>query len=423
LFQKTKMAIVLFCLTPAPAFSEPARFDPQPELIVAEQPPAIRNCAQKIPSLKEAKELLSWQVDLIASSLWHGSLCKRDQKLALSFLDAYVGSPPNPFVEFTALRNLLGYLDAAKPKQRDAARIDAVKRAYWLTFAEYDEHSAPFWTQAERQAFLLRPDSLSYLEKCGRQQYDFACSRLIEARLIGGTPAYDPVGAYRVAAKMASWTDSRDLALKLKVAGLIRDGVGDKADPRTALRLFLGLAGWSAAARDNAFLLAESALRSPSDDERMAALRAMVQLRGGDPRAAEALEKEVARSGGFVEWTKLNPAPSLSPFVIDDQEYSPGHMRNEEEGLVKVSLVFGPDGRPLYSDSNLPRLAETVVHLWLKRSLKSDRLTGNEGRFVRISLPDVLFRIVKKCDDPSDTKTPPKPPGLIVVDGYCNVEI
>jgi hypothetical protein len=418
-----KLVAFLLWLTPSISFAEPPRFDPEPKLILAEQLPAIRKCAQAIPSLRNAKELVNWQADLVASELWQGYLCKHNQKLALGFLDSYVGSPPNPFVDHTALRNLLGYLESAKPKQRDTVRIDAVKRAFWLTFAEYDDRYAPVWTQAERQAFLLRPDSLSYLKRCAWPQSDFACSRLIEAQLIAGTPTYDPAGAYRVAAKMRSWSDGRDLALKLKVAGYIRDGVGAKADPKTALRLFLGLTGWSETARDSAFLLAENALRSTSPEERMTALQAMVQLRAGDPRAAKALESEVATSGGFVEWAKLDTAPPLAPFTINDREYPVGRMRNEEEGLVKVSLIFGPDGRPLYSDSNLPELAEIVVELWLKRSFKSDRLTGSEGRFVRIALPDVLFRVAKKCDDPPDTKAPPKPSGLIVVDGYCYVQI
>jgi hypothetical protein len=140
--------------------------------------------------------------------------------------------------------------------------------------------------------------------------------------------------------------------------------------------------------------LIEKQLKSGNSEQKVAAhgsLSALVQA--GDMQAktianAE-IDKAIKRAGGIVD---LKTTEGLR-FSMSDYDYPASAIRYEEEGLVSVTVIIGPDGKAIKVDQatgTSPRLIAEVSKIALRRT----RLKGYEGRYVRAKLPDVLFKIV-----------------------------
>jgi hypothetical protein len=162
-------------------------------------------------------------------------------------------------------------------------------------------------------------------------------------------------------------------------------------------------------------------LRSSDTDIYNAAYRSLSTLiLKGDAEARVVLQNEIARSGGLVDIGQLVSAhlPHLFDMTTDD-DYPPSAMRDGKEGQVALQVVFTPTGRAVVADpvNAIPNILSTISQRLVVRRARA-RFPLFPGRFVTGRM-DILFRI-KACGAPS---LPPKPPGIVTIDGICRAPI
>lgn len=180
------------------------------------------------------------------------------------------------------------------------------------------------------------------------------------------------------------------------------------ADRLRALVFKYGDAAWAALAP-----WLEVQLRK-NGSERDKALDLLVNLGGwNDPKPRALLAGYLARNGGLVEGGLLNEANGKID-IISPNDYPSRAVREDREGLVTLSLIFGPNGRlfdAVALGSPDPVLAEVVRAAAIRR-FRNIKFAGKEGRFVRATMPTVQFRIAG-CDQ--SFPLTPELPGVIVV--------
>jgi hypothetical protein len=137
-------------------------------------------------------------------------------------------------------------------------------------------------------------------------------------------------------------------------------------------------------------------------------------------RANAILDEHIKKTGGLIDLT-TNDALQFS---MTDNDYPTRAMRDEESGLVSVTVILGPDGRTLKVEQATgasPRLASEVAKIAFRRArIKPARRKEFEGRYVRVRLPDVFFRLAE-CDNGQVLAEPPA--NAIVVTGICYRQI
>jgi hypothetical protein len=133
-------------------------------------------------------------------------------------------------------------------------------------------------------------------------------------------------------------------------------------------------------------------------------------------RANGILAEQIKKTGGLID-LKTNEALQFS---MTDDDYLTRAMRNEENGLVSVTVILGPDGRPIKVEQATgasPTLASEVANRALRRArIKPARRKEFEGRYVRVRLPDVFFRLAA-CNAGDVLAEPPA--NAIVVTSIC----
>jgi hypothetical protein len=197
-----------------------------------------------------------------------------------------------------------------------------------------------------------------------------------------------------------------------------RDGAAVE-DAATKLIGFIEVGNETAATPLLAWL--DKQLRSPILETQLPAWKSLTRLvRAGSPAARASMDVDIARTGGVVELGVLDEATNnfKREFITTD-DYPPSAIRNAEEGVVSISLLVSPSGRALeatVTKSAIPSLDGMLAKLAARR-IAGLKFPDHPGRYVRVTIPDVQFRLGKSCT--ADGAPTPAVPGAIVVDAEC----
>lgn len=155
-------------------------------------------------------------------------------------------------------------------------------------------------------------------------------------------------------------------------------------------------------------------------DEAREILKSLVADGVGPARAV--MDREYARMGGLVDagdWTPDLARPAKMENYITPNDYPTRALREVRTGVVRANVVFGPDGKvfmvELTGSSGSPDLDRTVQATLQRRMRRA--WPEWPGRYVRVKLPPIQFRI-SGCDDEPPT---PAIEGAVLVDGvrFC----
>jgi hypothetical protein len=269
-------------------------------------------------------------------------------------------------------------------------------RILWL-FAEQAPPPAG-WSEAERRAFLARPDVIAMLRvRTGERGLATRRSRTLlgETLLRRDLPQYDPAAA-------ATLLEAGEQPLR--ASQVLTDGVHLPADHVRAARLFLWLATTPAGVRDEERAellrigrLAAAAARTPQ--ARGEALRILFAAGVHDFRVGLAERAALLRAIGRAPRRALAPGDERRiqralywhfAFDIPGIEVGgapPGSPPARLRGLI------GPDGRvvlvELVRPSRWPRADQAAIGNWARRAARIDLSATARGRFVWVDLPPV----------------------------------
>ncbi|MFM5953983.1 MAG: energy transducer TonB [Novosphingobium sp.] len=156
-------------------------------------------------------------------------------------------------------------------------------------------------------------------------------------------------------------------------------------------------------------------------DEARGILRSLVM--DGVGSAQPAMDREYARMGGLIQagdWTPDPAKPVPMDKVILSIDYPTRALREERSGVVRATAVFGPDGRAFLIEINgtsgSPDLDQAVQSILQRRMRRS--WPEWPGRYVRVKLPPIQFRIID-CDGSYSSSAVP---GAVVVDAALNCQ-
>lgn len=239
--------------------------------------------------------------------------------------------------------------------------------------------------------------------------------------------------------EMASPTDRRVAINRLKSI-VLRSVPGDLAVRERLVRLFLpdlkvadpdtqssaaavltvlALAG-SPSAGPPLLAWIDGVFQVPGEPRLSLATALLVSLvKAGVPTARDALDREFTRHGGLAEggdWT-ADPARKSGKFSSywTANDYPVRTLRQEREGVVTASAIFGPDGKVVYieitssADLSLAAAVRSTMQRRLRRIFPE-----YPGRYVKVKLPPIQFRIVS-CDKSEPVTAAIE--GMVQVDG------
>ena len=148
-------------------------------------------------------------------------------------------------------------------------------------------------------------------------------------------------------------------------------------------------------------------------------------VRGGSAGMRAVLDRDVARSGGAVDGGLLTPDPA-KPYPLEKlflpDDYPTRALREEVEALLQGWALIGPDGRAVDvqltstapSGPTVDQIVKTAQGI-LQRRLRRP-YAEFPGRYVRVTLPPIQFRLPECTTNVPLTEAPP---GAIVVEGSC----
>lgn len=247
----------------------------------------------------------------------------------------------------------------------------------------------------------------------------------IEPRLAG------PVTLDREYLLMELWRIAqrsiKDPALRERLVRIFtpRLGAADPASQRFAATVLAAL--YQQGTESAAPALLDWIDRSLTGQDAASQRAAMVELArlvmAGSGPARILLDREFARSGGLVEAGAWTPDPERPvPFerILTGDDYPLRAARSDTQGVVQARAVIGPDRRVLLVEivgSPDAVLSETVVKLVMRRLRRS--YPEHPGRYVRVTLPPIQFRVIG-CD--KDKALPEVLPGAVLVEARmrCN---
>jgi hypothetical protein len=293
--------------------------------------------------------------------------------------------------------------------RRDSALALEHRRLFWL-LSPYDSPPLPFASEAERDLYLVRPETIVLLRRYAAAEPDqlrvqqFARFRLAQAlyaqspenraeavALLAGEVPFP--GGYMLRARIAleGGDDSERVAT---VTGLSRLAmVGDAAEEaRSLLRVHarrLLAANPTPAQREEAIrMLAAIAwdLNWRSVADLMAAVR---DANGG--RAPATASDEAAHA------LRRRLAPSMG-----EDDYPASGMRANEQGAVRLRALIGPSGRILFTEPLIDgpeqpwSLVVAVRQIYVNRPLRPVDLGPNQPTpYMWIALPVIRFRMTE----------------------------
>jgi hypothetical protein len=348
--------------------------------------PRYRNYNPERELLRELRAMLHAPVEA----------CPGTPGRAVAFLSAAVGDPIRPDVLPALIEMLEGALREGRGTAPDPARADALARYLWLV----SDRDPPGWSEAEREAWLIRPETIAMLEARVAAAPTARAIWLLSSLLLRRELAVYDAG--RAATLLESSPEIYRDPVRLRLAALLSDGIHLPPDYRRAARPFrasaTGPAGEAAAAQRVLLSLGEraaAAARTP--DERLAAVAilAPAALDGLDGGAhARALARIGARTRAEplppdrVEWISsvldlgfanmLDLLPETTP---------PGSRPIVLRGLV------GADGRlatvALVQSSGVPERDRAVLAVYLRSGADVDLSSVAGGSPVWVTLPPV----------------------------------
>ena len=140
-------------------------------------------------------------------------------------------------------------------------------------------------------------------------------------------------------------------------------------------------------------------------------------VRAGYAEGRMLLDEDIRRTGSLVEIQNPDDVVSTARTFITGDDYPPRAMRNEEEGIVSLKLLVGPDGRGVdgfVTKSAGPILDAEVVKVAIRRIRV--KATQYAGRYLMLTLPDIQF-ILPECL--SDRPPNPAPGAVAVIGTIC----
>jgi TonB family protein len=161
-------------------------------------------------------------------------------------------------------------------------------------------------------------------------------------------------------------------------------------------------------------------LRVIKMEDRIPAWDALARLiRADNADARKLLDADMKRTAGIVDVGLLKTENHIAGSISDD-DYPPSAQRNEEDGVVSVTLLIAPNGRGIaafVTKGATPTLDAEVAKLMARRF--RFEFPNHRGRYVRVQMPDVQFRL-PECS--GGRESDPAIPGAIVVTARCRRE-
>ena len=306
--------------------------------------------------------------------------------------------------------HLEAVLDPLSPHYNPATAIDLLQRS----------SSVENWVRAARMlldgrlvpADLPRADAILWRAV---MHSDDAVLMLVDLHQ-GEVVSKDPAVRQLFLAKLLPFVDRtppRGAAVREQIAPYYVPGLTNP-DPQVQTASAGLLTRWAAQGTQSILppLLAWIEPRLVSTDKAIASearsfLRMLVEA--GVTSAYPIMNREYARLGGLIQGGDWTPDPA-KPVTFDkyftSNDYPTRAMREERGGVVRATAVFGPDGRifivEITGSSGSPDLDQAVRStLWRRMRWAWPE---HPGRYVRVKLPPIQFRIIY-CDD-----EPPAPP-------------
>jgi hypothetical protein len=317
-------------------------------------------------------------------------------------LSAWTGNIERADADLELLELLYGAAALGLGAPPDAELAERIARILWL----FDDFPAavPRWSEAEREAWLIQPETIALLE--ARVASPLRGSRpmrlLGELRLRRDLPGYDPQRAISLLERPET---SFAHAHRVRVARLLTDGDHLKPDYSRAARPLLRsirYADHAAASQEELVRigrLAAVAARSPV--ERAEALRilwaAALDDRFDSARDRDALLAEL----GAIPTEPLARGDAERIEATVGREIPIFGIARPEDGSVEfepimIRAVIGPDGRvavaQIIQSSGSALHDRVALGVWAEYGVTADLGATARGRFVWTELPPIIPR-------------------------------
>jgi hypothetical protein len=317
-------------------------------------------------------------------------------------LSSWVGNPERADADLELLALLHAAAGRGLGGPPDADLADRIARILWL----FDEHPAalPRWSEAEWQAWLIRPETMALLE--ARVASPLRSSRpmrlLGELRLRRELPGYDPQRAISLLERPET-SFAHDH--RVRVARLLTDGDHLEPDYARAARPLLRsirYADHSAASQAELVRigrLAAAAARSQAD--RAEALR-ILWAAALDGRFDAAADRDALLAGlGALPTAALAPGDGERIAASVGREIPIFGISPPEDGSVEfepivIRALIGPDGQvaiaQIIQSSGSALHDRVALGVWAEHGGKADLSATARGRFVWTELPPIIPR-------------------------------
>ncbi len=302
--------------------------------------------------------------------------------------------------------HLEAVLDPLSPHYSPAKAVDLLERSY---NAE-DRLKAARMLLYGRSVPADRPRAEAILWQAAKYNDDAVLMLidLYQSELDGKDPAARSVVLIKLL-PIVDRTPPGGAAVRERIAPYFADGL-ENPDPTVQIASARLLAKWAGQGTQSGLqpLMAWIEPRLVSTDvakasEARSLLRILVEA--GVTSAHPMMNREYARNGGLIEagdWTPDSAKPVKFENYITPNDYPARALRQERTGVVRATAVFGPDGRvfliEIVGSSGSPHLDQAVRATLTRRM----RRTWPEypGRYVRVKLPPIQFRIIHLDGDP-----------------------
>lgn len=322
--------------------------------------------------------------------------CPGLPEAGLAQLRRMLGEPERGEVDLDLLEIARDAAARGQGMAPDPALAARYGRILWL----FEEGAPPpaGWNEAERRAFLARPEVIAMLRvRTGERGLASRRSRTLlgETLLRRDLPQYDPAAAVTL-------LESGEQPLR--ASQLLTDGVHLPADHSRAARLFLWLATTTPGVRDEERAellrigrLAAGAARTPQ--ARGEALRILFAAGVHDFRVGAVERAALLRAIGLAPRARLAPGDEERigralywHFAFD----MPGvEVGGAPPGSPPARLrgLIGPGGHivlvELVRPSRWPRADQAIIGNWARRAHRIDLGATARGRFAWVDLPPV----------------------------------
>jgi len=327
---------------------------------------------------------------------------------AASRLRVLVGAPERADVPI----GLLGLLHQAAEEglgmERDPGLADRLGRILWLL--AWQEPDIPRWSEADRRAWLVQPDTLALLQ--AHVAYFNGPTRqavmLAELRLRSDLSLYDPREAARLFERAMEFE---------RFADLLSDGEHLPPDYRAAVAPILRLGMFTSDKDDQRALVRvgrRAAAAARTREERGQALRilfagAVEDVEGSCALVAEQLRPfrgvpVVPLEAGAGERILDELANDFDPFLVSDDPPVPRP--------IVLRALIDPSGRVIYArvrqSSGSRDRDRFPIEAWAASAEAVDLSATSRGRFVWADLPPIPPEPTTTLDAP-DAPNPPDP--------------